>query len=80
MSQWSLICDYFDPAQEKRREALCTLGNGYFATLSQQVAAIKISGGLLTVQVAGVTPEAIKIGFKNDIHEVRHGQTKEFTL
>lgn len=42
--------------------------------------AIKISGGLLTVQVSGVTPEAIKIGFKNDIHGPRHGQTKEFTL
>lgn len=32
MSQWSLIYESFEPAQEKRREALCTLGNGYFAT------------------------------------------------
>ena len=39
-----------------------------------------VSGDVLTVEVAGVTPEAIKIGFKNDIHELRHGQTKEFTL
>jgi hypothetical protein len=30
--------------------------------------------------VAGVTPELIKIGFKNDSHELRHGQTKAFTL
>lgn len=37
MSQWSLIYEDFDPAQEKRREALCTLGNGYFAS-PQQVA------------------------------------------
>ena len=29
MSQWSLIYENFEPAQEKRREALCTLGNGY---------------------------------------------------
>jgi alpha,alpha-trehalase len=41
---------------------------------------LTISGDLLTVEVAGVTPELIKIGFKNDIHELRHGQTKEFTL
>lgn len=31
-SEWSLLFEGFDPAQEGRREALCTLGNGYFAT------------------------------------------------
>ena len=32
-SAWSLVFDEgFDPAQEGVREALCTLGNGYFAT------------------------------------------------
>jgi alpha,alpha-trehalase len=31
-SEWSLIYDSFQPEQEKLREALCTLGNGYFAT------------------------------------------------
>jgi beta-phosphoglucomutase family hydrolase len=31
-SAWSLAFDGFDPAQEGIREALCTLGNGYFAT------------------------------------------------
>lgn len=31
-SAWSLEFDGFDPAQEGIREALCTLGNGYFAT------------------------------------------------
>lgn len=31
-SAWSLVFDDFDPAQEGIREALCTLGNGYFAT------------------------------------------------
>ena len=30
--QWSMILDGFDPETEKLREALCTLGNGYFAT------------------------------------------------
>ena len=32
MSDWELIYDGFDPARERLREALCTLGNGYFAT------------------------------------------------
>ena len=31
-SAWSLLFEDFDPAQEGIREALCTLGNGYFAT------------------------------------------------
>jgi alpha,alpha-trehalase len=29
---WHLTYDTFDPDQERLREALCTLGNGYFAT------------------------------------------------
>ena len=32
MSGWTLAYQGFDPAQEGLREALCTLGNGYFAT------------------------------------------------
>ncbi|MDW7710377.1 MAG: glycosyl hydrolase family 65 protein [Deferrisomatales bacterium] len=32
MSPWTLVYDRFDPDQERLREALCTLGNGYFAT------------------------------------------------
>ena len=32
VSAWSLVFEGFDPAQEGIREALCTLGNGYFAT------------------------------------------------
>jgi beta-phosphoglucomutase family hydrolase len=31
-STWTLAFDGFDPAREGTREALCTLGNGYFAT------------------------------------------------
>lgn len=31
-SDWSLPFEGFDPTQEGQREALCTLGNGYFAT------------------------------------------------
>lgn len=31
-SAWSLVFDGFDPPNEGIREALCTLGNGYFAT------------------------------------------------
>lgn len=32
MTDWTLDYHGFDPAQEGLREALCTLGNGYFAT------------------------------------------------
>ena len=32
VDEWSLRYDGFDPAHEGLREALCTLGNGYFAT------------------------------------------------
>jgi beta-phosphoglucomutase family hydrolase len=31
-SAWSLVFEGFDPAREGIREALCALGNGYFAT------------------------------------------------
>ena len=32
MNSWSLVYDEYDPEQEKLREALCTVGNGYFCT------------------------------------------------
>ncbi len=32
MNAWTLVYDDFDPDQEGLREALCTLGNGHFAT------------------------------------------------
>ena len=32
MTGWSLVYQNFDAQQEGLREALCTLGNGYFAT------------------------------------------------
>ena len=32
MNDWQLTFDGFDPGGESLREALCTLGNGYFAT------------------------------------------------
>ncbi|MGF1474855.1 MAG: glycoside hydrolase family 65 protein [Geminicoccaceae bacterium] len=32
MSEWSFVFDGFDPEQERLREALCVLGNGYIAT------------------------------------------------
>jgi len=32
MNNWTLAYEEFDPAKESLREALCTLGNGYFAT------------------------------------------------
>ena len=39
-STWSLVFDGFDPKHEGIREALCTLGNGYFATRAVQPGAI----------------------------------------
>ncbi|VAW49366.1 Not trehalose-6-phosphate phosphatase, partial [hydrothermal vent metagenome] len=32
MKTWKLIYNKFNPEQEPLREALCTLGNGYFGT------------------------------------------------
>jgi alpha,alpha-trehalase len=32
MNEWTLVYDAFDPQKESLREALCTVGNGYFAT------------------------------------------------
>jgi alpha,alpha-trehalase len=32
MSVWSLVYNDYNPEEERLREALCTLGNGYFAT------------------------------------------------
>jgi len=32
MDHWHFVYDGYDPAQEGLREALCTLGNGFFAT------------------------------------------------
>ncbi|MBD3236348.1 MAG: hypothetical protein GF330_06580, partial [Candidatus Eisenbacteria bacterium] len=32
MSSWSLVYHGYDPQEERLREALCTLGNGYFCT------------------------------------------------
>ncbi|MCZ7528312.1 MAG: glycoside hydrolase family 65 protein [Acidimicrobiia bacterium] len=32
MTAWSLVYEGFEPSQEGLREALCTVGNGYFAT------------------------------------------------
>ncbi len=39
-STWSLAYESFDPAQEGIREALCTLGNGYFATRGAAAGAV----------------------------------------
>ena len=32
MNPWKLTYNKFDPEEESLREALCTLGNGYFGT------------------------------------------------
>ncbi len=40
MSDWVLTYDDYDPGDELRRETLCTLGNGYFATRGAQPEAL----------------------------------------
>ncbi|MEO5732930.1 MAG: beta-phosphoglucomutase family hydrolase [Rubrivivax sp.] len=65
---WSLVFEAFDPAQEGVREALCTLGNGYFATRGAAVGAraddvhypgTYLAGGYnrLRTEIAGRTVE-----------------------
>jgi beta-phosphoglucomutase family hydrolase len=39
-SAWSLVFEDFDPAEEGIREALCTLGNGYFETRGAAAGAV----------------------------------------
>jgi len=39
-SAWSLVFEDFNPAREGVREALCTLGNGYFATRGAAAGAV----------------------------------------
>ncbi len=67
-SAWSLSFWSFDPAQEGVREALCTLGNGYFATRGAAVGAVAdgihypgtyLAGGYnrLRTDIAGRTVE-----------------------
>jgi len=41
---------------------------------------LEISTDILTIHVDDTTPEPIQIGFKNEIHELRHGQTIEIEL
>ncbi len=64
MSAWTLVYDGFDPEKEDLREALCTVGNGYFATrgAAPEVAADDVhypgtylAGGYnrLTTEIAG---------------------------
>ena len=45
MNPWLLTYDGFDPADEGQREAMCTLGNGYFATRGGGGAAGGARGG-----------------------------------
>ena len=64
MSDWELLYEGFDPAQQGLRETLCTLGNGYFATRGAAPDALAgevhypgtyLAGGYnrLTTEVAG---------------------------
>lgn len=68
MNSWSLIYDNFDPGQEKLREALCTVGNGYLCTRGAAPEAVAdevhypgtyLAGGYnrLTTEIAGRTVE-----------------------
>ena len=51
---WLLRYDRFDPAREGLREALCTLGNGYFATRGAAPEAVADGTHYPGTYVAGV--------------------------
>lgn len=64
MNEWSLIYEGFDPDGEGIREALCTLGNGYFATRG---------AGEET------SAKPIRVAFKDKEFELKHGETREIS-
>lgn len=65
---WALVYDRFDPAQEATREALCTLGNGYWAT----------RGAVLGSTADGVHyPGTYLAGIYNRLGTVLEGRTVE---
>ncbi|MBU1864473.1 MAG: glycoside hydrolase family 65 protein [Candidatus Omnitrophica bacterium] len=53
MSSWKIIYQNFNPEEEKLREALCTLGNGYFATRGAQPEAFDSESHYPGTYVAG---------------------------
>jgi alpha,alpha-trehalase len=54
MSEWLLVYEGFDPEEEGHREALCTLGNGYFATRAAAPEAVADDVHYPGTYVAGV--------------------------
>ncbi|MCY0906403.1 beta-phosphoglucomutase family hydrolase [Arthrobacter sp. H14-L1] len=65
---WNLVYDRFDPAREGTREALCTLGNGYWATR-----------GAVPGSTAGAVhyPGTYLAGIYNRLSTDRHGHSLE---
>jgi alpha,alpha-trehalase len=65
MTEWSLVYEGFDPDREGLREALCTLGNGHFAT----------RGAAECVEADGVHyPGTSLAGCYNRLQSEIHGQ------
>ncbi|MBN1760856.1 MAG: glycoside hydrolase family 65 protein [Chitinispirillaceae bacterium] len=54
VSSWKLVYNGFDPAEEGLREALCTLGNGYFGTRGAAVEAYASDVHYPGMYIAGV--------------------------
>jgi hypothetical protein len=67
-STWSLVFEGFDPGREGIREALCTLGNGYFET--RAAAPGSVADG---VHYPGTYPPASSAGWR-DPRSRRHGR------
>ncbi|MDJ0318848.1 beta-phosphoglucomutase family hydrolase [Arthrobacter antibioticus] len=57
--EWSLEYNQFDPALEGRREALCTLGNGYWATRGSIPGSVADSAHYPGTYFAGVYNRAV---------------------
>ena len=51
MSSWSLVYEKFEPEKESLREALCTLGNGYFVLAGEPHYSISLC------QISGERPQ-----------------------
>ena len=54
MNPWKVIYNKFDPEKENLREALCTLGNGYFGTRGAAPETVATKVHYPGVYIAGV--------------------------
>ena len=69
MNDWTLSYEGYDPSEEGLREALCTLGNGYFATRGGDDAVF--TRGPAVQSVVGRRPELGTAGGTSDARFIK---------